>query len=257
MSFLSATIISAIFTVGMLSRARTPRLELERFPSAGRAVAGLIALILILAVVVFLPLLSFHSGGDTDLDDVGYPTLFLGHALLALFLVVWWGLSGFPPWREFLHVRARSVGRYLGLGLGAGLLGWAITVAVMALVTSAAGLIKPAPETAAEVPDVVRSIVDLSIFKRVGLIVSAMIVEEAFFRSFLQTRSGLLVSSLLFAASHSSYGLPSMLVGVFSVSVVLGLIYRSTDNVLPCMVAHGVFDGLQLLLILPMLVGGS
>jgi membrane protease YdiL (CAAX protease family) len=149
------------------------------------------------------------------------------------------------------------VGRYLGLGLGAGLLGWAITLAVMIVVGSAAGLIKPAPETTAEVPDVVRSIVDLSLVKRVGLIFSAMIVEEAFFRSFLQTRSGLLVSSLLFAASHSSYGLPLMLIGVFSVSIVLGLLYRSTNNVLPCMIAHGVFDGLQLLFILPMLVGGS
>ena len=78
--------------------------------------------------------------------------------------------------------------------------------------------------------------------------------SQAFFRSFLQARTGLVLSSLLFAASHASYGLPLMLVGVFTVSTVLGAVFRATRDALPCMVAHAVFDGVQLFLILPAVI---
>jgi membrane protease YdiL (CAAX protease family) len=257
MTLLSAFIISAVFTVGLISRRHWPCFDLEEFPTSPRQVVGVACLIAILAVTVFAPLLTFHRGGDTELDDISYAAMFLGHVLLSGFLLVWWGLLGFPPPREFFHFRSSGIGEQVRRGIVAGLVGWGITIVVMIAVGTVASLFEPPAETTADLPDVVRTIVDLSLARRIGLIVAAMVVEEVFFRSFLQTRCGLVLSSLMFAASHSNYGLPLMLVGVFSVSVVLGLLYRSTRSVLPCMIAHGVFDGVQLLFILPMVAGSS
>jgi hypothetical protein len=48
-----------------------------------------------------------------------------------------------------------------------------------------------------------------------------------------------------------------MLIGVLTVSLVLGVLLRAADDVLPCMVAHAVFDGVQLLVVLPAVVGGA
>jgi uncharacterized protein len=83
------------------------------------------------------------------------------------------------------------------------------------------------------------------------IIAVAMTVEEAFFRGFLQPRVGLLVSSVLFALSHFSYGLPFMIVGVFTISLIIGRTFARSHDLLPCIIAHGIFDGVQLLVILP------
>jgi membrane protease YdiL (CAAX protease family) len=45
-------------------------------------------------------------------------------------------------------------------------------------------------------------------------VLSAMTVEEAFFRSFLQKRIGLIASTILFALAHFTYGNPLLLIGV-------------------------------------------
>jgi membrane protease YdiL (CAAX protease family) len=148
----------------------------------------------------------------------------------------------------------------LQLGAAGGAAAWAVTMAVMAIVGTAVGAIEPEvvePAARGEIPEVVRWIVDRSAFQRSLLILSAAVVEEAFFRSFLQARCGIVISSLFFMASHGSYGLPLMLVGVFTVSLVLGWIFRARNNVLPCMIAHGVFDAVQLFLILPAVVSAS
>jgi membrane protease YdiL (CAAX protease family) len=258
MKVVSALLISAVFTLGLSSRARWPRFTIEAFPSRARRYAALLLLAATLAFTVFLPLLTFERpSADTDLGDLAFPALFLGHAVIAAFLIGWWLLGGRRPLGAFLHLRPTNLGRNLRLGLGAGIGAWAVTMVAMIVVGSlasqAVGMGAPDPD----LPGVVRSIVDLSLGKRLMLIASAMIVEEAFFRSFLQSRCGLVVSSLMFTFGHSGYGLPLMLVGVFVVSIVLGWMFQTTDNVLPCMIAHGVFDGVQLLIVLPILVGAS
>jgi membrane protease YdiL (CAAX protease family) len=42
-----------------------------------------------------------------------------------------------------------------------------------------------------------------------------------------------------------------MIVGVFTISLVIGRAFERTGDLLPCVVAHGIFDGVQLLVILP------
>jgi membrane protease YdiL (CAAX protease family) len=251
--------LSALVTLFLIRRATWPRFAVEPFPNPFRRRLAIALLILVLGLASFAPLIAFDGAQPAgDFADVGFSSLFLGHALLAAFLLLWWMLVGRPPAAEYLHLRVEPshLGQELQLGAAGGAAAWAVTMTVMALVgTAVGGLDSSALKTSGEeIPEVVRWIIELSVPERLTLILSAA-VEEAFFRSFLQARCGILISSLLFMASHATYGLPLMLVGVFTVSVVLGGIFRARQNVLPCMVAHGVFDAVQLFLILPAVVG--
>ena len=78
-----------------------------------------------------------------------------------------------------------------------------------------------------------------------------MTVEELFFRGWLQKRIGLLASTLIFAVSHAGYGQPFMLIGVTTISLVIGFTFYKTRNLVPCIIAHGVFDAIQIFLIVP------
>ena len=264
MRLLSCFLLSAIVTLGLIARRRPPRIALERFPSGRRRVVAIALLIAVLALTVFLPLRGLASpAGPADLDHVSFPSLFAAHAVLGAFLVGWWGLAGFPRPRRFLHFADGSGARRATLGFAAGLAAWAATIGAMALVATLLGLedSRAAGQATAggvgEIPDVVKFLVGLSVSRRLLLVASAAFFEEAFFRAFLQTRGGLLLSTILFTASHASYGMPFMLVGVFTVSLILGLLFSKTGDILPCMIAHGVFDGVQLLVILPAVVAAQ
>jgi membrane protease YdiL (CAAX protease family) len=92
---------------------------------------------------------------------------------------------------------------------------------------------------------------NLPVAYKLVVIAVAMTVEEGFFRAFLQTRIGWIPSSVLFALGHAGYGLPMMLFSVFVISLVIGWTLRRRGRLLPCIVAHGVFDSIQLLVIMP------
>lgn len=263
MRLLSAFLLSAVVTFGLIARQRAPRLAIEPFPGPARLAAAIVLLTVVFALTVFLPAQGLLGTAQApDLEGISFLSLFAAHALLAGFLVLWWGLAGFSPPGRFLRLAVGSPARRVALGLAAGLAAWTVTIGAMAVVGALFGLRDGGPlggpEGAAdEIPEVVRFLVGLSAPRRLLLVLSAGVFEEAFFRSFLQPRSGLLLSSILFAMSHASYGLPFMLVGVFTVSMALGILFRATDDVLPCMIAHSVFDAVQLFLILPAVVAGS
>jgi membrane protease YdiL (CAAX protease family) len=86
---------------------------------------------------------------------------------------------------------------------------------------------------------------------RLGIALSAGIVEETFFRGFLQPRIGIVLSTLLFALAHLSYDQPIMLVGVGLLSILYGLLVRWRRNLWPAIVAHFLFDAIQLLIVIP------
>jgi len=79
-----------------------------------------------------------------------------------------------------------------------------------------------------------------------------MVVEELFFSSFLQTRVGPVAATLMFTAAHGVYGQPLVLIGIFVISAVLSAAFVLYGNVLPCMVAHGVFDAIQMFVLIPL-----
>jgi membrane protease YdiL (CAAX protease family) len=259
MSLLGALIVSAVLTAGLTSRTAWPRLVVEDFPGPFRRLLAYLVLTCTLALTAILPLSRIgHPAPVIDLDSLSTPELFLGHAILAGALLAWWALAGFRPLPAFLHLHLREPRRQLRQGLAAGLGGWAITMLVMTLIGAVLGIGRDAAGgVQPEVPEMVRAIVGLSVPTRIVLVCSAGFFEELFFRSFLQARSGLLLSTVLFTASHASYGMPFMLVGVFTVSVVLGRVFERRADVVPCMIAHAVFDAIQLFVILPLVVAGG
>ncbi len=185
------------------------------------------------------------------MSQLWFPVLFAGHALLTLFLVLWWALRRDVGFFAFLHVSATDLGRNILRGLVIGGGGWLLTIAVTGVVTGAATLVTGAFADPPEVPPIVHWLAALPIGNKLLVIAAAMTVEEAFFRGFLQPRFGLLVSSVLFAFAHFSYGLPSLAVGVFTISLIMGYTFERTRSLVPCIVVHGVFDAIQLLVVLP------
>jgi len=231
-----------------------------------------------LCTVVFLPLTGAGGPPAVVPDEFSFPMLFAAHAVLLFFLIGWQKLTRHPivprgfRWRGF---RLSDVTRGLRLGVAA----WAITLSTLLVVGGAlqsmgwidsAGKIEISaqpedsngsdPSSAnsegkrPEPPAIFQWIAELPITQKLALIASTMTVEELFFRGFLQPRIGLIPSSLLFAAGHASYGLPTLLVGVFVVSLVLGVAYDRTNRLLPVIVAHGVFDAIQLLVVVPLVL---
>ncbi len=270
MTIVPAMVLSAVVTVGLVARLHPPRLAVERFPGPTRFAVAILLLVTVLGLTVFSPLEGlFADAVAPDPDELPFFSLFAGHAVLGGFLVLWWALAGFESPARFLRLSLDRPGRRLAAGLKAGLAAWMITMAAMVIAVSALALVRlalglggelaeaEATGAVTEVPEIVSFIVNLAPWRRLLLVLSAGIFEEAFFRSFLQTRGGLVLSTVLFTMSHASYGLPFMLVGVFTVSLVLGLVFRAWDDVLPCMVAHSVFDAVQLFVVLPWVVSAA
>ncbi|MBI3783612.1 MAG: CPBP family intramembrane metalloprotease [Deltaproteobacteria bacterium] len=222
---------------------------------AGRVRRGAAALLLIaiLAVTVFLPLATFEGGDVLEPDTIWFPMVFAGHLLLVLFLAAWWRLRGDISLRRFLHLLPSNLTAKFAQGAAAGLIGWAAAVTITGAAASALAYGSAAAEPAG-LPPIMVWMAELPLLHKLAIICAAMTVEEAFFRGFLQPRVGLILSSLLFACSHFSYGLPFMIVGVLVISIVLGTTFKRTGDLLPCIVAHGVFDAVQLLIVLPLAV---
>jgi membrane protease YdiL (CAAX protease family) len=171
--------------------------------------------------------------------------------MLVVFLAGWWALSGRPGIREFLNIRHERPGEVIAIGVSVGVGGWIFTIMmalVAALLLKSTGILDQAPDP----PPMIGWMAALPIWKKVLIVLSAMTVEEAFFRSFLQKRIGLIASTALFVLAHFTYGNPLLLIGVAVISLVIGVTFYRTRNVIPGMLAHGVFDAVQLFVIVPL-----
>ncbi len=245
-------LVSAACVGAGLSRERWPSLRLEAFPAPWRRWLALVLLVFLLALVVFAPLLAFPWISPVREDPaISFGELFLGHALLAGFLLVWWVLAGRAKPAHFLAFDPCRLADDAQLGAAAAAAGWtAMVVTLLALQALLPGIF-PDPGESVQMPDAVRAIVALGPASKALLAVSAGVVEEAFFRSFLQRRLGAVLSVGAFVASHMTYGSPLMLVGILPVGAVFAWVFARRPNVVPCMVGHILFDAVQLFLFLP------
>ena len=166
-------------------------------------------------------------------------------------------VAGPPPmplWRQFLAqfgLLAPNVPREIGIGLLLGVGAWgAVLVAaiVFAGIVVALGGEEALPQ---QPPALIPFLVGLPIWIRLAISLSAGVVEELFFRGFLQPRVGIALSTLLFVFAHFSYGQPLMLVGIATLSLIYGLLVRWRQTIWPAIAAHALFDGVQLLVIIP------
>lgn len=146
---------------------------------------------------------------------------------------------------------APSVPREIGLGLLLGVGAWvAVLAGIMAigLLLYALGAGEALPK---QPPALIPFIAALPIGVKILISLSAGFVEEWFFRGFLQPRLGLLLSTVLFALAHFSYGQPFMLIGITLLSLIYGLLVKWRQNIWPAIAAHTLFDAVQLLVVVP------
>ncbi len=74
--------------------------------------------------------------------------------------------------------------------------------------------------------------------------------EELFFRALLVPRVGVPLSTILFMATHFAYGSISELAGAFFLGFVLANAYYYLKDPLPCIIAHGLFNLLAIIIML-------
>ncbi|HEY6321383.1 MAG TPA: CPBP family intramembrane glutamic endopeptidase [Thermoanaerobaculia bacterium] len=160
----------------------------------------------------------------------------------------------FPFWRQMavqLGLVAPDVSREVLIGLLLGICAWgAVLLALLAaaLAIYAIGGEKALPKPSAIVP----WIASLPVLVRLMVSLSAGFVEETFFRGFLQPRIGIVLSSGFFVLAHLSYGQPFMLLGITLLSLIYAFLVRWRQTIWPAIAAHALFDGVQLLVIIPM-----
>lgn len=193
---------------------------------------------------------SLHVPTPKELAKVPFYSLFLLHAILVVFLIGWWFLTRRPRVDEFLNIRTERAGEAVMTGFAVGVGGWIATILmalVIALILTAAGVIPKNPQPS----PMIAWMASLPLWKKATIVLSAMTIEEAFFRGWLQKRVGLLASTVLFALAHSGLGQPLLLIGVFIISLIIGFTFYRTKNLIPGVIAHGIFDAVQLFVIIP------
>jgi membrane protease YdiL (CAAX protease family) len=249
-AFQVSTVLAVLCVALLAFTGRIP--YVTEFRTTWRRALGALLLTEILTIAVFMPV-TLPAPAGFDPRHAWFPSVFVMHVALALFLLVWWHLRGDVRLAAFLNLSSGRLGEKLvqGLWYGAGCWVFAIaaTMTMGSFAETAGGYAQPTAP-----PPVVAWMAGLSLPQKLAVVAVSMSVEEAFFRGFLQPRIGLMPTSILFALGHFSYDLPMLVVGVFAVSLVIGRCFDRTGDLLPCMIAHGVFNGVQLLIILPLVV---
>jgi len=157
----------------------------------------------------------------------------------------------FRRFQEQFGFVAPDVPREIGIGVLVGIGSWGAVLAVavaLGLIIMALGGEDALPK---EPPALIPWIVALPVGIRILISLSAGVVEEVFFRGFLQPRIGIFLSTALFILAHFSYGQPFMLVGIGTLSLIYAFLVRWRQNIWPAIAAHFLFDAVQLLFIIP------
>lgn len=251
------------------------------FKTAWRRGLALAILGVILWIGVFLPLAEIGIEREVDLAKASIPQLFALQALMAVALAAWFllGYAGVareagetaagdagsagseserplrPSWvRQVaaqLGFRAASVWRELGLGVLLGVGAWGAVLLTLVCIVALLWLVGGEGALPKSPPAVVPWIAGLPVGVRLLVSLSAGVVEETFFRGFLQPRLGIVLSTCMFALAHVGYGQPLLVVGVFILALIYALLVRWRQTVWPAIAAHALFDGIQLLVIIP------
>ncbi|HTR02487.1 MAG TPA: CPBP family intramembrane glutamic endopeptidase [Thermoanaerobaculia bacterium] len=221
-----------------------------------RAVAmGLLAGVLLLTVAI--PFAGGLAGAQPETKELSLVSVFAVHGMLLFFLACYYALSGRDSIAEFLRLRSDAPATELGRGVVIGIAGWLLTIVTAMILVGAWYLVaqrfRPDGGTGAggAISPTIVWLVSRPLWVRLLIVVSAMVVEELFFRSFLQPRVGAVAATLMFTAAHGAYGQPLMLVGILVISTVLSVTFARSRSVLPCMAAHGVFDAIQMFVVIP------
>jgi membrane protease YdiL (CAAX protease family) len=245
------TFIALVYIAMIVMNERYRLFSVDRFSSPLTKVLAHIWLgLLMFSLAILITGSSLKTPTAKELARVPFYSLFALHAILFVFLLGWWLLTRRPPIGEFLNIPRHGNAQAVLIGFAVGVGGWifTITVALMiGLILNAAGLI---PKNVQPSP-MVAWMVALPLWKKGVIVLSAMTIEEAFFRGWLQKRIGVIASTVLFALAHSGLGQPLLLIGVSVISLIIGFTFYRTKNLIPGIIAHGIFDAVQLFVIIP------
>jgi hypothetical protein len=166
----------------------------------------------------------------------------------AAFLAIAYIAVGFPYWRDLREATARlgivvPDRRTIGIAIAA-------TFACFVVAAIAGLASQQLDPTLSESLDEVVNQMTAELQNPLGAFVigaSAGIGEEAIFRGALQPRYGIIIPSLLFMMLHGpQYGFNLALLGLFGVSIILGLL-RKHVNTTAAMITHALFNAVQVL----------
>ncbi len=218
-----------------------------------RAIAmGLLAAVLLLTVAI--PFAGGLAGAQPETKELSLVSVFAVHAMLLFFLACYYALSGRRSVAEFLKIQSDRPARDFASGAAIGVAGWLLTIVTAMVLLGLWYLVSHrfrGESGGGTISPTIVWLVSRPLAVKLLIVVSAMVVEELFFRSFLQTRVGAVAATLMFTAAHGAYGQPLMLVGILVISTVLSITFARYRNVLPCMAAHGVFDAIQMFVVIP------
>lgn len=211
--------------------------------------------------LAFSPLGTLGEGKTLDLGAVSSWQLFQVHGFLLLAVVLWFaaGQLGYdtpgatPAARAAreLGLSGRGLGREIGIGLAFGVGAWfavLVVVVLVGLAVVALGGEGALPQTP---PEVIHWLAGKPAGLRLALALSAGVFEELFFRGLLQPRVGIAASTAVFALAHAGYEQIFLLLGVSLLSIAYGWLVKFRQSIVAAMVAHAVFDGVQLLVVIP------
>ncbi|HSD72316.1 MAG TPA: CPBP family intramembrane glutamic endopeptidase [Thermoanaerobaculia bacterium] len=227
----------------------------DGFHEPGRRTIAVALLASVLLLTVAIPFAGGFAGAQPETENLTVVSLFAVHAILLFFLACYYALSARHSLADFLKIRSPRPVADLSAGVMVGAAGWLLTVLAALGAVGIWYLVKrstPGTEENAAVSPTILWIVSQPVWVKVAIVVSAMVVEELFFRSFLQTRVGPLAATLMFTAAHGAYGQPLVLIGILVISAVLSVTFALYGNVLPCIVAHGIFDSIQMFVLIPL-----
>ncbi len=219
----------------------------------------------VLYLGVFYPAMTFDQPREVDFAQVGTLQIFFFQLLLLGFLAAWCGLgfagastgdgeearSSSRQWIHALGLRARRVDTELSVGLAWGLVGWLAVISVALALGLVVAEIGAEGALGMEPAEQIVWLASLPVGLRLAVSLAAGVVEELFFRGFLQPRIGIGASTVLFVAAHSGYGQLFMLFGISLLSLFYAWLVRWRRSVWAAMAAHFLFDAIQLLVIIP------
>lgn len=222
---------------------------------------ALVILWLILWIGVFEPLGMLGQEVELDLSQLRAPQLFLLHGMFVISLVAWYvlgfvGIGAGPrskaeSWTVQLGLRTAAIAREVGIGLAIGVAAWLVVLALSVAIGVMLWRLGGEDLLPKEPPELIPWIAALPVAMRLAISLSAGVVEEAFFRGFLQPRVGVLMSTGLFVLAHASYEQPIMLAGITLLSLIYGGLVYWRQNIWPAIAAHALFDAIQLLVVIP------
>jgi membrane protease YdiL (CAAX protease family) len=248
--------LAALVAAWIDLRTRRAGLDPPGFADPLRRWAWLVLLGAVLWVGIFGSL--GQTGGEVDLSQVSDWQLFALHALFVAVLLAWYalgfagaraaGAAGLAPQvglvarRPFTEI---GIGLVFGVGAWLAVLGGVLALGLALQALGGEELLPTRP------PDMIPWIAGRSVALRLAIALSAGIVEEIFFRGFLQPRVGIPLSTALFAIAHAAYGQPFLLVGVTLLSLLYAGLVRWRQSLHAAITAHFLFDAIQLLIVIP------